>query len=184
MLNIFSAKEVPKYHGRTPWCDRILKDPFDSADDYSRNWLFFYRSCNPMTKYVCEYSEPDPATLDEFGLKRGLGQMKTEVVDWRTCITTESDVEIVTILNLEDVEGSEKRKRATNLERFVAAALAHQVADVRFDPPDPTTGRNLVLGPDNKVAKVGDSPFKGATIHDLDGDYKREGVYVRRKYLG
>ncbi len=33
MFNIFSASEVPKYHCRTPWYDRILKDPFDSADD-------------------------------------------------------------------------------------------------------------------------------------------------------
>ncbi len=41
MFNVFSAKEVPKYHGRTPWYDRILKDPFNSADDYTRNWIFF-----------------------------------------------------------------------------------------------------------------------------------------------
>ncbi len=54
MFNIFSAQEVPRYLGRTPWYDRVLKDPFDNADDYSRNWIFFYRSCNPMTKYVWE----------------------------------------------------------------------------------------------------------------------------------
>ncbi len=100
LFNTFSAKEIPKYHGRTPWCDCIVRDPFDSADDYSRNWLFFYRSCNPMTKYVCEYSESDPATLRKFDLRKGLGGLQTEVVEWRTCITTKTDVEIVTIFRL------------------------------------------------------------------------------------
>ncbi len=79
------------------------------------------------------------------------------------------------------MEASEKKKRVANLERFVAAALAHQVAEVRFDLPDLTTGRNLVFGPDHKIVKrsqkIGDSPLKGATTHDLDGDYIREGHY-------
>ena len=86
MFNIFSARYVPKYHGRTPWYERVVNELLDSADDYSRKWLFFYRSCNPMTKYVCEYSEPDPAILGQFGLKRGLGELRAEIKDWRTCI--------------------------------------------------------------------------------------------------
>ena len=113
--------------------------------------------------------------MAEFGVKRGLGELQTGVADSRTCITAKTDVEIVTILDISEVDAAEKKRRVANLERFVAAALAHQVADVRFDPPGLTTGRNLVFGPDHKIVEVSDSPLKGATIHDLDGDYIREG---------
>ncbi len=129
--------------------------------------MFFYRSCNPMTKYVYDYSEPDPVVLAEFGVKRGVGELQTGVIDWRTCITSKTDVEIVTTLDIPEVDAAEKKKKVANFERFVAAALAHQVADVRFDPPDLTTGRNLVFGPDHKIVKVGDSPLRGAQFMTL-----------------
>ena len=39
------------------------------------------------------------------------------------------------------------------------------------------TGQNLVFRSDHKIVKIGKRPLKGATIHNLDGDYIREGDY-------
>ena len=104
MFSIFPAGYVRTYRGRTPWYDRVFKDQFGSADDYSRKWIFFYRSCSPMKKYVCDYSALDPTILVAFGLKTGLGELRPELADWRTCITTKTNTELVTILNVEGVD--------------------------------------------------------------------------------
>ena len=176
-INILGARDVPKFLSCTPWLARMITDPFNNVDEVSRNWLFFYRSCNPMRLYTCKYSAPDPAALRAFGEKRGLGPLMIEVEDKHRCVTIISDGELANLLSLEGVENAEKKKKSKALERMVAIVLEHQAADLRFDPPDVTADRNLVFGPDHKIVKVAQSPLKNATIHDLDGDFLTESHY-------
>ncbi len=130
----------------------MITDPFKIVDEVSRNWLFFYSSCNPMRLHTCKYSAPDPAALRAFGEKRGLGPLTIDVEDWRKCVTIISDAELAELLSLEGVEFSEKRKQAKNLEK-------------------------KVFGPDQKNVNVAQSPLKNASIHDLDGGFLTEGHY-------
>ncbi len=155
----------------------MIKDSFNNVDEVSRIWLFFYRSCNPMRLYTCKYSAPDPAALPAFGEKRGLGPLTIDLEDWRKCITIISDAELANLLSLDGVDSADKKKQVKSLERMVAIVLEHQAADLRFDPPDVTTDRNLVFVPDHKIVKVAQSPLKNATNHDLDGGFLTEGHY-------
>ncbi len=70
----------------------------------------------------------------------------------------------------------DKAEQAGKFEKLIADAMAQGVAEIRFDPPDHSTNRNLVYGPDHKVVKAA-SPRKEAAVLNLGGTYIAETDY-------
>ncbi len=133
MVNIFSPQEVSKYLAKTPWCEHMMSEPFGNAHEISRNWLYFYRLQNPMTKYLCNFMKPKLPELQEFAKSRELGSLDIIVEDWREISTTKTDAELAPLLILGQVSAGDKKKQEAKFEKIISDAMEHGIASELSD---------------------------------------------------